>query len=258
MEDLFSIEGKVALVTGGTNGIGLMIATGFVKAGAKVYVASRKEAACAAAQEELSQYGECIAIPADLSTEEGCNALAEKIKEKEGELNILVNNAGATWGAPLEQYPDKAWDRILDLNVKGIFHLTKLLLPLLEEGGNNEDPARVINISSVASILSGSMQAYAYGPSKAAVNQLTRILANELGRKHVTVNAIAPGFFPSKMTDYILVDEEAEKNLGATVPLNRIGRPSDVQGLTLFLTSKAGAFVTGAIIPLDGGALVQG
>ena len=258
MDNLFSIEGKVALVTGGTNGIGLMIATGFVKAGAKVYVASRKAEACEATAKALSEFGTCIGIPADLSTEEGCVALADTIKEKEGKLNILVNNAGATWGAPIDQYPDKAWDRILNLNVKGVFHLTKQLLPILKEAGSGEDPARVINISSVAGQLTGSMQAYAYGPSKAAVNQLTRTLANELAAHSITVNAIAPGFFPSKMTDYILVDDEAEKNLGATMPLKRIGKPEDMQGLSIFLCSQAGSYITGTIIPLDGGSLVKG
>ena len=143
-------------------------------------------------------------------------------------------------------------------NVKGVFHLTKQLLPILKEAGSGEDPARVINISSVAGQLTGSMQAYAYGPSKAAVNQLTRTLANELAAHSITVNAIAPGFFPSKMTDYILVDDEAEKNLGATMPLKRIGKPEDMQGLSIFLCSQAGSYITGTIIPLDGGSLVKG
>lgn len=257
MENLFSIKNKVAVVTGGTGGIGFMIATGFVKAGAKVYLVSRKEENVQKAQQALSEFGDCIGIAANLSTEDGCADLAKQIAEKEEKVHILVNNAGATWGAPFEEYPDKAFDRILNLNVKGLFHMTRQLLPQLQNAATAEDPARIINISSVASMLTGSMQAYAYGPSKAAVNQLTRILAGEFAGKHINVNAIAPGIFPSKMTDYMLVNDEAEKAVGSTIPMGRVGAPSDMQGLSIFLASPASAYITGAVIPLDGGSLVK-
>jgi len=253
----FSIKGKIALVTGGTGGIGLMIAEGFVRAGATTYIASRKADICAKTAEDLSALGSCIAIPADLSTEEGCMALVDEIKQRENTLDILVNNAGTTWGAPLESYPDKAWDRINNLNVKAAFTLSKLLLPLLSDAASLKSPARIINITSVAAQLTGSMQAYAYGPSKAALNQLTRILANELSEKRITVNAIAPGVFPSKMTDWLTQSPEAKQLQEDNVPLGRLGQAEDIQGLTQFLCSPAGAYITGNIINLDGGSMIK-
>jgi len=257
MNSLFSIANKIALVTGGTSGIGYMIAEGLVKHGAKVYVASRKAEACAKTAEALSKIGMCIGIPADLSTEQGCVELVNEIQQREGKLSILVNNAGVTWGAPLEDYPGSAWDKIQNLNVKSAFVMTQKSLPLLEAAATAVDPARVINITSVAGQLTGSMQAYAYGPSKAALNHLTKILANELASRHITVNAIAPGVFPSRMTQFVLQDEAAANAQRQAVPLGRLGEPQDMEGLAVFLTSMAGAYVTGNVIALDGGTAVK-
>ncbi len=256
-DSIFSINNKVALVTGGTSGIGYMIAMGLVKHGAKVYVASRKADACEKTAQALSEFGTCIGIPADLSTEQGCIDLANAVQEKEGKLNILVNNAGVTWGAPLEQYPGEAWDKIQNLNVKSAFVMTQKCLPMLKAAGSHEDPARVINITSVAGQMFGSMSAYAYGPSKAALNHLTRILANELAADHVTVNAIAPGVFPSRMTKFVLTDDESTKLQERQVPLQRLGEPKDMEGLAVFLSSPAAAYITGNVICLDGGTAVK-
>lgn len=257
MSDIFSLTGKTALVTGGTSGIGYMIAEGLVKHGAKVYVASRKAEACEETAKALSAFGECRALPADLSSEEGCVNLVEAISSKEDKLHILVNNAGVTWGAPLEEYPDEAWDRIFRLNVKSAFTMTKKLLPLLSAAGTFQDPARVINTTSVAGKLTSSMQAYAYGPSKAALNHLTQILANELAERHINVNAIAPGVFPSRMTKFIMKHDELAKQQAASVPLGRLGEPRDMEGLAVFLCAPASSYITGNIISLDGGTSVK-
>ena len=258
MDQLFSLAGKVALISGGSSGIGLMIAKGFVQAGAKVYVASRKAEACEQVAKELAQWGDCTGIAADLSAEGGARKLADEIASRESKLDILVNNAGTTWGASLKDYPDKAWQRIMSLNVQAMFNLTRDLLPLLEAAASAERHAKVINISSVAGMSAGSMSAYAYGPSKAAVNQLTRMLASEFARKKICVNAIAPGLFPSKMTDFMMPDEKARQAIGSNIPLGRVGSEQDMQGLSLFLASAAGDYVTGAIIPIDGGELLRG
>lgn len=257
MSDLFSIQGKIALVTGGTSGIGYMIAQGLVKHGAKVYVASRKADACDKTAQELSAFGTCIGIPADLSTEAGCIGLAEELKQREGKLNILVNNAGVTWGAPFDQYPGEAWDKIQNLNVKSAFMMTQKCAPLLQEAGTAADPSRVINITSVAGQTYSSMAAYAYGPSKAALNHLTKILAAELAERHITVNAIAPGVFPSKMTSFIMKHEAVAKQQAEQVPLKRLGEPRDMEGLAVFLASPAAAYITGNVIALDGGTAVK-
>ena len=256
-DSIFSVAGKVALVTGGTSGIGFMIATGLVKNGAKVYVASRKAEACERTAQQLSEFGVCVGIAADLSTPQGCVDLVAAIAEKENALHILVNNAGATWGAPLQDYPGAAWDKIQNLNVKSAFVMTQKCLPLLEAGSSSEDPARVINITSVAGTLTSSMSAYAYGPSKAALNHLTRILAAELAEKQITVNAIAPGVFPSKMTRFALQDEETAQRQSERIPLQRLGEPRDMEGLAVFLASPAAAYITGNVIFLDGGSSVK-
>ncbi|MGZ8762634.1 MAG: SDR family oxidoreductase [Acidimicrobiia bacterium] len=255
MSDLFSVAGKVALVTGGSRGIGLMIASGFVDAGARVYISSRKADVCDAVAAELSERGECISIPADLSTEAECLRLASTVAEREDRLDILVNNAGATWGAPLETFDDAAWDRVLAINVKGVFHLTKFLLPQLEAAGTAEEPARVINIGSIDGIQVPIMETYSYSSSKAAVHQLTRHLAKRLAPS-ITVNAIAPGPFESKMMAATL--EAFGDQIAASSPLKRIGRPDDMAGAAIFLASRAGAYLTGAIIPVDGGMATLG
>ncbi|HEX6235597.1 MAG TPA: SDR family oxidoreductase [Acidimicrobiales bacterium] len=255
MTDLFSIAGKTALVTGGSSGIGLMIARGYVEAGARVYISSRKADVCDEVAAELSKVGECVALPANLSTEGGCRGLAEAIAERETRLDILVNNAGATWGAPLEEFDEAAWERVLALNVKGVFHLTKFLLPLLEAAGTADEPARVINIGSIDGIHVPILETYSYSASKAAVHQLTRHLARRLAPA-ITVNAIAPGPFESRMMAATL--EAAGDAIAASAPLKRIGRPDDMAGAAIFLASRASAYMTGAIVPVDGGIATVG
>jgi NAD(P)-dependent dehydrogenase (short-subunit alcohol dehydrogenase family) len=253
MAGLFDVSGKTALVTGGSRGIGLMIARGLVQAGARVVISSRKLADLEAAARELTEYGDCQAIPGDVSTPEGAAALADDVRARFPTLDILVNNAGANWGAPLEEFPASGWDRAMHANVEGVFHLTIGLLPALRGAADAEDPARVINIGSIDGIRAPSMENYSYSASKAAVHMLTRHLAKRLASEHITVNAIAPGPFESKMMAFLLDVPESREMVEQGVPLGRIGRPDDVAGLTLFLASRAGAYMTGAVIPLDGG-----
>jgi NAD(P)-dependent dehydrogenase (short-subunit alcohol dehydrogenase family) len=249
--DLFDLSGKAAVVTGGTRGIGLMIARGLLQAGARVYISSRKPEACAAAEQELRQYGTVAAIPADVSTEAGCLRLAGQIGEREQALHVLVNNAGATWGAPLAEFPAAAWDKVVDLNLKSPFFLTRALLPLLEAAGTHEDPARVINIGSIDGLRVPPLPTYSYSASKAGLHHLTRVLARDLGPRHITVNAVAPGPFESRMMAATL--ESFGDEIAAAAPLRRIGRPDDMAGVAVYLASRAGAYVTGAVIPVDGG-----
>jgi len=255
MKKLFDVSGKVALVTGGSRGIGEMIAEGFVANGVKVYISARKADACNATAARLSEQGECISIPADLSTLEGVTVLADEIKSREGQLDILVNNAGATWGAPIEEFPEAGWDKIMDINVKGPFFLTQALLPLLEASGSAEDPARIINVGSIDGLNVNKMGTYSYGPSKAAIHHLTRTFASHLAGRHITANAIAPGPFPSKMTAGVakVMGDEITKN----VPLKRWGEPADMAGAAIYLASTAGAYVSGAVIPVDGGIVAS-
>ncbi len=251
MSDLFSVEGKVAVVTGGTRGIGLMIARGFVEAGARVYVASRKAEACAETEAELSKLGTCVAFPADLSTQAGCRELAAAVAEREPAVHVLVNNAGANWGAPIEEFPDEAFDRCFDLNLKGPFHLTVALLPQLEAAASHEDPARVINIGSIDGLHVPPLDTFGYSTSKAAVHHLTRVLAAKLAPRRITVNAVAPGPFQSKMMAATL--ERFGDQIKASNPMGRIGAPDDMAGVAIYLASRAGSYVTGAVIPVDGG-----
>ena len=251
MAGLFDISGKSALVTGGSRGIGLMIARGFVEAGARVYISSRKASVGEEVAAELSKIGTCVSLPADLSIDDECDRLAAEVMALEPKLDILVNNAGATWGAPLADYPADAWDKVMTLNAKAPFLLTRALLPALEAAGTPEDPARVINIGSIDGIQVPIMETYAYSTSKAAVHQLTRHLARQLGPRNITVNAVAPGPFESKMMAATLRD--FRDTIERSSPLGRIGRPDDMAGVAIYLASRAGAYVTGAVIPVDGG-----
>lgn len=251
ISELFSVAGKVAIVTGGSRGIGKMIASGYVANGVKTYITARKAEACEATAQELAAMGECFAIPADLSTKEGRDAFVGEIKKREEKIDILVNNAGAAWGAPFEEYPDAGYDKVMDINVKAIFTLTRDLLPLLTKHASPEDPSRVINIGSIDGLRVSTMDNFAYGASKAAVHFLTKNLAVRLAPKGVTVNAIAPGAFESQMMDHTLSkyrDQIEQEN-----PLGRIGRPGDMAGLALYLAANASKYLTGQVIALDGG-----
>ena len=251
MKGLFAVEGKRVLVTGGSRGIGLMIARGFVEAGAKVYISSRKAEVCNAVAAELSQSGTCIALPADLGTDAGVQHLVAQLTQRESALEVLVNNAGANWGAPLADYPSSAWDKVLTLNVKSIFLLTRALVPQLAAAAKPGDPARVINIGSIDGIRVPLLDTYAYSASKAAVHHMTHVLARALAPQRITVNAVAPGPFESKMMAETL--ERFKDAIVASCPLGRIGEPDDMAGVAIYLASRAGAYVTGTVIPVDGG-----
>jgi NAD(P)-dependent dehydrogenase (short-subunit alcohol dehydrogenase family) len=248
---LFSIRGKTALVTGGSRGIGLMIARGFVEAGATVYITSRSAEVCDAVARELSTIGRCISLPHDLSTLDGVAALVGDLSGREERLHILVNNAGAAWGEPIETFPEKGFDKITDLNLKSLFFLTRDLLPLLEKAATPDDPARVLNIGSIDGLRVPMVENFSYAAAKAAVHHLTRMLAVHLGGRKSAVNAIAPGFFPSKMTKALL--ESHRETFEKACPLGRLGEPADMAGIAIFLASRAASYINGAVIPVDGG-----
>lgn len=250
MKNLFSLQGKAAVVTGGSRGIGAMIARGFVENGVRTYITARREEELSATAESLSALGECHAIPSNLATREGVKDFAAAIAERESALPILVNNAGASWGAPIDEFPEAGWDKVMDLNVKSLFFLTQALLPQLRAAGNAEDPARVINIGSINGLCYAALQNYSYTASKAAVHHLTRQMAADLAADYINVNAIAPGIFPSKMTAHML---EHEAELVRDVPRGRLGSPEDAAGSAIYLCSRASAFVTGNVLVLDGG-----
>jgi NAD(P)-dependent dehydrogenase (short-subunit alcohol dehydrogenase family) len=228
-----------------------MIAEAYARAGARVYIASRKQNELNARIEELGDGGDVRALVADLSTQAGCDSLGDEIENREGRLDVLVNNSGTNWGAPYEEFPESAWDRVLDVNVKAVFQLTRRLTPQLEIAAAPEDPARVINIGSIDGLTVPSLETYAYSASKAAVHHMTAVLAKKLAPKQITVNAVAPGPFQSRMMKATL--ERFGDSVAGMVPLGRIGTPEDMAGVTIFLASRAGAFVNAAIIPVDGG-----
>ena len=259
-DGLFDISGRTALVTGGSRGIGEMIAAGFLANGAKVYISSRKAAACDETAKRLSEAynGECISLPADLSQIASVDSLAERFAEREEKLDILVNNAGAAWGAPLGEFPEAGWDKVMDTNVKGLFFLTQKLLPQLRKAAAEGPPARVINIGSVDGLKSAVFDTFSYGASKAAVHHLSRFLAAHLTKERILVNVIAPGPFPTWMLSTgVGFRGETEgvdwDRVGRGNPSGRVGTPQDIAGLAIFLASRAGEYVVGQVIACDGG-----
>lgn len=263
LNTLFSVEGKVALVTGGSRGIGEMIAAGLLANGAKVYISSRKADACNEAAARLMKNfgGECIPLPANVAEIDGIDALVAEITRREKHVDILVNNAGVSWGAPIDEFPEVGWDKVMDTNVKGVFFLTQRMLPLLTARATKDDPSRVVNIGSIDGIGTPSFETFSYGPSKAAVHALTKVLAAKLTKRHIIVNAIAPGPFPTWMLstgvgtggDVAGTDWDA---VGKGNPSGRVGTPEDIAGLTIFLCSRAGQFTVGEVITCDGGSLL--
>jgi len=256
LEELFSVGGKTALVTGGATGIGRMVATALVRGGATVLLASRKGDACAAVAAELNALdapGDAHGFAGDVGSEEGIDAMVEAVGARTDRLNILVNNAGVTWGEPLETFPHAAWHKVMNVNVGGLFTLTRDLLPLMDTAASDADPARIINLGSVMGSQPVAEGAYSYSASKAAVHHLTRILAGEFAGRRITVNAFAPGPFQSRMTAFATATDEQAKRVGGGVPLGRIGSPDDVAAATLYLCGKGGSYISGAILPIDGG-----
>ena len=254
MSDLFSLAGRTALVTGGSRGIGLAIATEFLRAGARVIICARREDELAGAAEELRELGEVETVVADLSSLAGVDALVAAVSERTDTLHVLVNNAGTTWGAPIEEFPEEGWDKVMTLNVKSLHYLTAGLLPLLRKAASGDETARVINIASIDGLVAPMMDNYAYSASKAAVDQLTRHHAKRLAPEGILVNAIAPGLFPSKMTAFITGSSELNDLAMSTIPVGRIGRPEEIGGTAVWLASRAGGFTTGATIVVDGGS----
>jgi NAD(P)-dependent dehydrogenase (short-subunit alcohol dehydrogenase family) len=248
---LFSLEGRTALITGGSRGIGKMIAEGFVAQGARVYISSRKADVCRQTAEELSRGGgTCIALPMDVSTVEGARGLATTFAAHEPKLDILVNNAGAAWLAGFDDFPEKGWDKVMDLNVKSPFFVTQALAVPLRAAASHARPAKVINIASIDGIYLTPIETYSYAASKSALIQLTRLMAARLVKDHIVVSAIAPGPFKSDMN---IRARDFEAETAAMVPLRRIGSDLDMAGAAIFLASRAGDFVVGSVITVDGG-----
>lgn len=264
MKNLFSVEGKVVVVTGGSRGIGEMIAAGYLANGAKVYITSRKAEICNASAERLAEAwgGECISIPADMATIAGIEGFVSELSSREAHVDILVNNAGVAWGAPLEEFPEVGWDKVMDTNVKGVFFLTQKLLPMLEKNADQQTPSHVINVGSIDGIKTPVFDNFSYGPSKAAVHHLTRVLAAHLIKRNIIVNGIAPGPFPTYMLstgvgaggDTENTDWDA---VGRNNPRGRVGTPEDIAGLAIFLSSRASGFTVGDVITCDGGSVVS-
>jgi NAD(P)-dependent dehydrogenase (short-subunit alcohol dehydrogenase family) len=255
LKDLFSLQGRVALVTGGSRGIGKMIAAGFLSAGAaRVYITARKAAPCEATAKELSSAydGECIALPIDMSTVAGCDLLAGEIIKREPKLDILVNNAGAAWGAEFDEFPESGWDKVMNLNVKSMFFLTKALAKPIRAAASRERPAKIINIASIDGIFVNPTETYSYGASKAAVIHMTRRIAAKLIKDHIVVTAIAPGAFASDMNK---AARDHADELSQFIPAGRIGDETDMAGLAIFLASRAGDYVVGNAIAIDGGVV---
>lgn len=257
MTSLFDVSGKIAVVTGGSSGIGAMMARGLLENGVKVYITARKADRLQAKAEELSEFGECIAIPSDLSNVEGIESFAAEVAKHESKIDILINNAGTNWFAPIESFPEKGWDKVMDINIKSIFFATQKFLPLLKAAGTQDGPARVVNIASINGIRNSGMQSYAYSASKSGVLHLTEHLATDLAPYHVNVNAIAPGLFPSDMTKELVENDEMTKMALKQIPRGRLGEPGDIAGTALYLCSPASSWMTGQAIVLDGGMIAR-
>lgn len=253
MKNLFSLEGKIAIVTGGSSGIGAMIAESFVRNGVKTYITSRKEEVLQNTAREFSKFGECIAISADLSEREGILKFIKEINTIENKIDILINNAGTSWGASIEKFPEQGWDKVMDINLKSIFFLTQQCIPLLKLAGNKETPARVVNIASINGITHPNMPTYSYSSSKAAVIQLTRHMGADLAKDFININGIAPGYFPSKMTAFVEQDAEMQKMVLDKIPLGRMGKTEDIAGAAIYLCSEASSWICGQTIVVDGG-----
>ena len=257
IQSLFSLAGKTALITGGTKGIGAMIAEGFVAAGCKVYITSRNAKECQQAAEKLNQgNGECLAIPGDISSVSGIKALVSEYSGKEGSLDILVNNAGVTWTDNLADFPEEGWDKVMDTNLKACFFLSQQLLPLLKTAAISEEPARIINISSMTARRVGNFGDFPYRAGKAALDQLTKMLAMDLAPSHITVNAIAPGIFPSYMSHEMVGGAENLHLVANEIPLQRVGRAEDLAGIAIYMASHAGTYMTGDVVTVDGGRVL--
>lgn len=250
MKDLFSLDGRVALVTGGSRGIGKMIAQGFLEQGAKVYITARKAPACDQAAEELSNFGACVSLPHDISTVDGCRALADEFLQHETSLDVLVNNAGAAWGAPFDEFPESGWDKVMNLNVKSPFFLTQMLHDALKKAASSDRPAKVINIASIDGIRINPWETYSYQASKAGMIHLTRRMAARLIQDQIAVSGIAPGAFASDMNKAARDQGDA---VATMVPAKRIGRSEDMAGTAVFLASRAGDYVIGDTLAVDGG-----
>ena len=250
MNDLFTLQGRVALVTGGSRGIGRMIAAGFLAQGARVYVSSRKAEACAATAAELSAHGECIALPADVSTMDGIAALVAAFSAREPRLDILVNNAGAAWGESFDTFPEKGWDKVVDLNLKTPFFLTQALHGALKAAASEERPAKVINIASIDGVSVNPQETYSYAASKAGLIHMTRRMALRLIEDGIVVTAIAPGAFASDMNR---VARDHGDEVAKRIPARRVGRDEDMAGAAIYLASRAGDYVVGSTLVVDGG-----
>jgi NAD(P)-dependent dehydrogenase (short-subunit alcohol dehydrogenase family) len=257
LESLFSVKGRTALVTGGATGLGRVCAQALLSAGARVLIASRKAEACEEAARELASLGPCEGFGGTVASEAGVVALAAELRQRTGQLHILVNNAGVSWGEPFATFPWKAWERVMGVNVAGLFTLTRELMPMLLAAATADRPASIVNLGSVMGHATEAENAYSYSASKAAVHHLTRILAQEFASRQVTVNAIAPGPFPTNMTRFAIGDQEGRARTAEAVPLRRVGRPDDIAATLLYLVGRGGAYTTGAIVPVDGGIAVS-
>ena len=255
---LFSLEGKAVLVTGGSSGLGLIMAKGLLCNGARIIIASRSQEKCDKALSELSEFGECYSLAADVTKAEDRKRLLQFVESKLGGLSILVNNAGANWGAKLEEYPDEGFEKVINTNLSAVFSLTRDAVPLLSSSALKDEPSRIINIGSMDGIHVPIVQrvpTFAYSASKAALHHLTRTLAVDLASRHITVNAIAPGFFESRMTEHIF--EQCKQDLEDDCPLHRVGKPEEIVGILIYLASRAGAYTNGTVIPVDGGTCIS-